>query len=796
VASSRRLEVVIAGDAKGAKDAMDDVEGGASRLGSRLGSALGGAAKVIGVAAVGAVVGVGIALKGSYDAAVEAEKVSRETERVIQTTGGAANVTAGDVANLAKSISGMTGTSREAVAGVENLLLTFTNVKNVAGEGNDVFNRATGLALDMATVLGTDASGAAVQLGKALNDPIKGITALSRAGVSFTAEQKDQIKTLVEHGNSLEAQKLILGELQKEFGGAAAAAATPMEKLQNTIHNFQVELGEKLIPIVNAVVGWIGERLPAVFDVLGGVLQTAVQGVQGFVSVWNNVGDGATELSGFSGAMESAAITLRHFYDEVAAFVSTSVLPALSSAIDTLRNAAMTAWGWVPIVSGWLDNHKEILVGVAGVIGGALIIAIGAYTVSMASAAVATIAATWPILAILAAAGALAAGVAYLWNNWDTFRNVIQAVVTWLVANVPPIFETVRAVIQNFIETVLMPMIGYIQQNSEQLANIGKVLLAVVGIIVGVVVVAFAALVIGSIALTAAAAAVVIGFVALIAVLYNVVQVVWDVFNNVRDALGGVIDWFENVIQIGWDLAQNIGSAIADVIRWFYNLIQVAWDLAQNIGSAIADAIRWLNSVGVAAGDMAAAVGGKVGEVIGWFLGLPGRIQGAIGDLGGLLVNAGRSILEGLVRGFEGALGWAKDRIGGGLSSIRNLFPFSPAKEGPFSGRGWTTYSGQAIAEGLAAGMMARGGLVSSAADQLMQSAHIGVPTFGAGSPGSGGLPGVGGLAASTGGSSAPGGGLTVIFNGVAATKADVGRALDEALREYQRSGGTLVTTG
>jgi hypothetical protein len=738
VASSRRLEVVIAGDAKGAKDAMDDVEGGASRLGSRLGSALGGAAKVIGVAAVGAVVGVGIALKGSYDAAVEAEKVSRETERVIQTTGGAANVTAGDVANLAKSISGMTGTSREAVAGVENLLLTFTNVKNVAGEGNDVFNRATGLALDMATVLGTDASGAAVQLGKALNDPIKGITALSRAGVSFTAEQKDQIKTLVEHGNSLEAQKLILGELQKEFGGAAAAAATPMEKLQNTIHNFQVELGEKLIPIVNAVVGWIGERLPAVFDVLGGVLQTAVQGVQGFVSVWNNVGDGATELSGFSGAMESAAITLRHFYDEVAAFVSTSVMPALSSAMDTLRNAAMTAWGWVPIVSGWLDNHKEILVGVAGVIGGALIIAIGAYTVSMASAAVATIAATWPILAILAAVGALAAGVAYLWNNWDTFRNVIQAVVTWLVANVPPIFETVRAVIQNFIETVLMPMIGYIQQNSEQLANIGKVLLA----------------------------------------------------------LGGVIDWFENVIQIGWDLAQNIGSAIADVIRWFYNLIQVAWDLAQNIGSAIADAIRWLNSVGVAAGDMAAAVGGKVGEVIGWFLGLPGRIQGAIGDLGGLLVNAGRSILEGLVRGFEGALGWAKDRIGGGLSSIRNLFPFSPAKEGPFSGRGWTTYSGQAIAEGLAAGMMARGGLVSSAADQLMQSAHIGVPTFGAGSPGSGGLPGVGGLAASTGGSSAPGGGLTVIFNGVAATKADVGRALDEALREYQRSGGTLVTTG
>jgi hypothetical protein len=298
-----------------------------------------------------------------------------------------------------------------------------------------------------------------------------------------------------------------------------------------------------------------------------------------------------------------------------------------------------------------------------------------------------------------------------------------------------------------------MPMIGYIQANSEQFANIGKVLLAVVGIVVGVVLVAFAALVVGSIALTAAAAVVVVGFVALIAVLYNVVQVVWDVFNNVRDALGGVIDWFENVIQVGWDLAQNLGSAIADGIRWVSNL-------------------------GNSANEMAANIAGGVASAIGWFVSLPGRIAS-------------------LVRGFESAIGGAKDRISGGIASIRNLFPFSPAKEGPFSGRGWTTYSGQAIAEGLAAGMLARGGLVYSAADTLTRAAQIGPSGFGP-SSGSGlaGMAGVGGLAASGSGGSAPGAGLTVNLYGIAATKADVGRALDEALREYQRSGGTLVTAG
>ena len=79
----------------------------------------------------------------------------------------------------------------------------------------------------MSPVLGTDASGSAIQLGKALNDPIKGITALTRVGVTFTEQQKDQITTLVESGKTIDAQKIILGELQKEFGGSAEAQTTP-----------------------------------------------------------------------------------------------------------------------------------------------------------------------------------------------------------------------------------------------------------------------------------------------------------------------------------------------------------------------------------------------------------------------------------------------------------------------------------------------------------------------------------------------------------------------------------------
>ena len=74
--------------------------------------------------------------------------------------------------------------------------------------------------LDMSVALGQDATQSAIQLGKALNDPVKGVTALRRVGVSFTAAQIKQIKTLVATGKTLQAQKLILRELNQEFGGS------------------------------------------------------------------------------------------------------------------------------------------------------------------------------------------------------------------------------------------------------------------------------------------------------------------------------------------------------------------------------------------------------------------------------------------------------------------------------------------------------------------------------------------------------------------------------------------------
>lgn len=260
--ATRRLEVVITGDASRAKNAMSDVESRAGRMRGKLLSIGKSVATGLAIGGVAVAGGVALGLKSAVEAALESQKIARETERVVRTTGGAAGVSAKQVGDYATSLSKLTGVDDELIQSGENLLLTFTDVQNKTGKGNDIFNQATAAALDMSTALGTDMKGATIQVGKALNDPVKGITALSRAGVSFTDKQKAMIKWLAASGDKLGAQKIILKELGKEFGGAAAAAATPMDHLKVTIGNVQEAIGAKLIPIIDKVVTWLSDNLP------------------------------------------------------------------------------------------------------------------------------------------------------------------------------------------------------------------------------------------------------------------------------------------------------------------------------------------------------------------------------------------------------------------------------------------------------------------------------------------------------------------------------------------------------
>lgn len=187
----------------------------------------------------------------------EAQKTVAITNALINATGGVAGVTAEHLGELAATTSLLIGVDDELIQQTGNILLSFRKVRNELGDGNDIYDRAIKLSFDLATVLGRDATAGAIQLGKALQDPIRGATALSRAGVQFTDVQKKQIEQLVKHNDLLSAQRIIIDEVATEFGGAAEAAATPLDKMGVAVGNLAEMAGEVLAPALEAAAATI-----------------------------------------------------------------------------------------------------------------------------------------------------------------------------------------------------------------------------------------------------------------------------------------------------------------------------------------------------------------------------------------------------------------------------------------------------------------------------------------------------------------------------------------------------------
>jgi hypothetical protein len=170
------------------------------------------------VVGLGAVIAAGAGLSKFISATVEADASQAQLAATILSTGSAANKTIEQLNQHASALQGLTNFGDEATNAMQGLLLTFTQIQG------GTFDRATVAVLDVATAMGTDLNAAALQVGKALNDPVLGMTALSRSGIQFTQAQKDVVKAMVATNDIAGAQNLILNELETQFGGSATAA--------------------------------------------------------------------------------------------------------------------------------------------------------------------------------------------------------------------------------------------------------------------------------------------------------------------------------------------------------------------------------------------------------------------------------------------------------------------------------------------------------------------------------------------------------------------------------------------
>jgi hypothetical protein len=300
---------------------------------------------VIGGAMVGAVAVAGLA--DAAKALIEIERLNAQTAAVIRSTGGAANVSLEQIEGLAEGLERTTTVEREVTQEAANMLLTFTRVRNEAGKGNDVFDQTTKAALNMSVALGTDAKSAAMQLGKALQDPAEGLSKLARAGIQFSTQQKRMIRELQESGDLLGAQKIILAELETQFGGSAEAFA---DTTAGKIQRFQNDVGNMFESIVLGAAKVADALGDAGQDVAGLFAEPVTDSM---VQVNNAV---AANMGGVVETMQSASARIREDWEGTAEYIPLAIAGRWA---DTRAAAFQLA---VEHAKGVLDGQNQVKV--------------------------------------------------------------------------------------------------------------------------------------------------------------------------------------------------------------------------------------------------------------------------------------------------------------------------------------------------------------------------------------------------------------------------------------------------
>lgn len=315
-----------------------------------------GAGSAAGLAAVGIGVAVGAWISETGRAMANVERLKAQTDTVVRSMGAAWTDT-DHIVNYANKLEALSGIEMEQVQAGQNLLLTYGNIQNRMGAGNDIFDQATSLMLDLSVATGKDMSGAATLLGKALNDPISGLGALTKVGVQFTDQQKQQITAMVQAGDVMGAQKIILAELTRQFGGSAKAfgetTAGQVLKLQNEFGNLSEELLVSLLPTVNAVVDafvgvvhWLQEN--------ENLVKTVGVALAGMAATWLLV-KGAIALVNATTAAWNAVASL--------ASGSTAGLGASFAAMGTAAKVASLSMGAIGIIATIIGTALSIFGG-------------------------------------------------------------------------------------------------------------------------------------------------------------------------------------------------------------------------------------------------------------------------------------------------------------------------------------------------------------------------------------------------------------------------------------------------
>ena len=331
---SRTLKLTYLGDSSQLSKSTKTAESDVSSLGKRVGKV--GKAIAVGFVAVGAA---GIAMgKKLFDAFEEVSTANARIEAVVTSMGNFEGQIAGVTDRLvaqANATARLTGVDRNLIKESQALLLTFDSVNKTAGQVGGVLDRATQAAVDLAAAgFGTVTTNAA-QLGKALEDPILGLTALTRSGVTFTDEQKDLIQSLVESNQLLAAQDIVLKAIERQVGGVAEATANGSQKIRQAFGIITEQIATALAPaferlievglrFVDKVAAWWQDNGPDVIEKFNAFKERVLQAAMALGEFVGRLGEGfrrilvngSTDIDGLKDAFAELRETINEGFGE------------------------------------------------------------------------------------------------------------------------------------------------------------------------------------------------------------------------------------------------------------------------------------------------------------------------------------------------------------------------------------------------------------------------------------------------------------------------------------------------
>ncbi|HET6356099.1 hypothetical protein [Streptomyces sp.] len=530
------------------------------------------------------------------------------------------------------------------------------------------------------------------------------------------------------------------------FGRLTAAAGKGLDSISQKITKaFNSGAMEKAIEQAITLIGQLADVAGNVFSILGSLFSAAQASGGGFIGTLQQI-TGALATAFASPAVQSA---LKAIFQTMAT-VATTVAPLLISALQ----------GIAPVFTA-LGPPIQTVIKALGAALGPVIKALGPVLAAAAKAVGSLLTAFAPLLPVIgqlvaALLPALTPILDAVNKVFVALAPIIAQVAGILMSTLSPIIAALTPIIATLAKMIGDQLVIFLGMLGDLLVELGPSLTSI-GETFGVLLTAVAPLIetiakLGTELLTK-----------LMPFITPLIELIGELAAIFADELATIIETvvipaIEMIVALlngdfsgAWEAAKRLVSgAIDTIVRWIKDLPQKAWNALSTFGSKL-----WQRA-SEAGAKLRTAIAQKIGEAVAKVRELPGRAVSALGNLGSRLFSSGAALIRGFIDGIKNMAGGVKDAVMGVLNDARDLLPFSPAKEGPFSGKGWTLYSGQAISQGLAAGIASGEGRVQGAVSSMLANAQRGIAGMSLPIPGAA-LPGMaygaaGGRAAGRGG--------------------------------------------